>query len=182
MSENPHPERPCRAPIPNWLLLLRPIMILVCFIIGFVAFQRIVIRGTVFDGKTPPAWSKDGIDITTARDAVRRADFPDAQRILKQLIMKQPKHGEAHQMLGRIYLQTGDRKRALEHYEVALSVWPGDRESERAVEMLRAESTGQLDGAVKQSQPVRPESERTSGASGSGRWPHRSAEEHAVHE
>jgi tetratricopeptide (TPR) repeat protein len=168
MSDNPQPERPTRAPTPTWVQLLRPVLVLICFIIGFVAFHRVVIRGTVFDGMTPPAWSKDGIDISTARDAARRADFEEATRILKQLIMKQPNHAEAHQMLGRIYLQTGDRTRALEHYQVALSCWPGDRESERAVEILRVGSFGQ-DGAANRSQPIHLETNGTSWTAGSDR-------------
>lgn len=169
MSDNPQPERPVRATTLTWLQTLRPVLILVCFIIGFVAFRQLVIRGTIFDGKTPPAWSKDGIDISTARDAVRRAEFEEAKRILMQLIMKQPNHAEAHQMLGRIYLQTGDRARALKHYRVALSYWPGDRESERAVEILQAGSSGQQDSTANRSQQIRSETNRMSSVAGSDR-------------
>jgi cytochrome c-type biogenesis protein CcmH/NrfG len=50
-------------------------------------------------------------------------------------------------MLGRIYLQTGDKTRALEHYRMALEYLPGDREAEHAVEELSAETVGQQDGA-----------------------------------
>jgi tetratricopeptide (TPR) repeat protein len=169
MSDHPQSERLSATPPPAWLQILRPVLILACFVLGFVAFERIVIRGTVFDGKTTPRWSEDGIDITSARDAVRRADFDGASRILKQLILKQPNYGEAHQMLARVYLQTGDRQRALEHYKIALSNLPGDRESERAVEMLRADSIGQQDGPANGSQPIRSETNSTSSAAGSRR-------------
>jgi hypothetical protein len=168
MSDDPKTERPSPTPGPVWLQIIRPVLILACCVLGFVAFERIVIRGTVFDGKTTPKWSDDGIDLSSARDAMRRADFDQASRILKQLVLKQPNHGEAHQMLGRICLQTGDRQRALEHYTIALHYLPGDRESERAVELLRTESFSQ-DGAANGSQPIRPETNRTSTAAGSRR-------------
>jgi tetratricopeptide (TPR) repeat protein len=166
MSADPKSERPS-ATTPVWLQILRPVLILVCCVLGFVAFDRIVIRGTVFDGKTTPKWSGDGLDLSTARDAMRRADFEEASRILKQLLLKEPNHGEAHQLLGRIYLQTGDRQRALEHYEMGSRYLPGDRESERALEILRA--LGQQDGPANGSQPIRSVTNRTSSTAGSRR-------------
>jgi len=156
---------------PIWLLIVRPIIILACFVVGCVALRMIVVRGTFMDNETTPKWSEDGIDITTARDAMRRGDFGQASHILKQLLLKQPNHGEAHQMLGRMYLQTGDRSRSLEHYRIALQYLPGNREAEHAVEMLSAESLGQAAGGANGSQPIRSGTNSTSSAAGSRRSP-----------
>jgi len=124
-------------------ILLRPLWILACFVLGFMALDRIVIRGSVFDPSTPSRWSDDGIDIISAREAMRRADFAQAGVILKELIAREPNHGEAHQLLGRLYLQKGQPDLALQHYKTARTYLPGDKESERAVEMLTARSFAQ---------------------------------------
>ena len=170
MSDDPRKDpRTITAPPPTWLLILRPVLILVCFIVGFVALRMIVIRGTFMDTETTAKWSEDRIDLYEARNALQRADFDGATKILNRLIERQPHYAEAHRMLARIYLQREDRQKALKHYEIAQQYWPGDEESRHAVEALRIEGIGQQGGPANGSQPIRSETNSTSEAAGSRR-------------
>lgn len=168
MNDDPRKDpKTSTAPPPAWLLLLRPVLILGCFIVGFVALRMIVIRGTFMDTETTARWSEDRIDLYEARNALQRADFDGATKILNRLIERQPHYAEAHRMLGRIYLQRDDRQKALKHYEIAKRYWPGDEESRQAVEALRTEGDGQLGGPADGSQPSGSETNRKSKPAGS---------------
>jgi tetratricopeptide (TPR) repeat protein len=123
-------------PPPSWVLIVRPFLMLCCFVAGFVAFQKIVIDGSVFDGKTTPAWSNDNIDLYKAREAMRSADFAEAESILLQLIKKQPNFGEAHSMLGHLYLQQDRLDDAERHYHIALDYLPGEDEPAAAIKKI----------------------------------------------
>lgn len=132
--------RPAAPSSPTWLLLVRPVLILVCFILGCVALRVFVIRGSMLDTGASVKMSEDRVDLFEARNAVQRADFDGAIQILNHLLVKQPNYAEAHRMLGRIYLQMGDREKALKHYQASLRYWPGDEESQHAVEALSADT------------------------------------------
>ena len=133
---NEQRESNTTQPAPIWLQILRPILVLGCVIVGFVAFDRIITRGTIFDGETTPRWSDDGIDIYSAREAARSAEFPRAESILKELIHKEPRFGEAHRMLGHIYLQQDRLDVALQHYQIARQYLPGEDEPAAAIELI----------------------------------------------
>jgi DNA-binding SARP family transcriptional activator len=143
-------------------------LILGCFIVGCVALRFIVIRGTFMDTDTTVKWSEDRIDLYEARNAMQKADFDGATRILNRLVERQPHYAEAHRMLGRIYLQRGDRQKAFKHYEIAEQYWPGDEESKHAVAALRTELTGQQGGSANRNQPVQLGTNSTSAPAGSG--------------
>jgi tetratricopeptide (TPR) repeat protein len=115
-------------PPPSWVLILRPFLVLGCFVVGLIAFNKIVIEGSILDGKTMPAWSKDNIDLSNVRKAIRSADFAEAESILLKLIKKQPHFGEAHCMLGRLYLQQDRLDDAMRHYRIAHEYLPGEYE------------------------------------------------------
>jgi len=130
-------------PQPSWVLIIRPFIVLGCFVAGLIAFNQIVIEGSIMDGKTLPAWSKDNIDLNNARNAIHSADFAKAESILQQLINKQPKFGEAHRMLGRIYLQQDRLDDAMRHYRIAREYLPGEHEAITAIEIIEEKRMGQ---------------------------------------
>jgi tetratricopeptide (TPR) repeat protein len=130
-------------PPPSWVLIVRPVLVLGCFVVGLIAFNKIVIEGSVMDGRTVPAWSKDNIDLYSARKAIHSADFAEAESILLQLIKKQSNFGEAHNMLGRLYLQQDRPDDAMRHYRIARDYLPGEDEPANAIEKIEAKMSQQ---------------------------------------
>ena len=137
-------------PPASCVLIVRPFLVLGCFVVGLIALNRIVIEGSIMDGKTMPAWSKDNIDLYNARKAIRSADFAEAESILRQLIKKQSNFGEAHSMLGRLYLQQDRLDDAERHYRIALDYLPGEDEPTAAIEKIKEKRSQQPDRAVTQ--------------------------------
>jgi len=127
----------------SWVLIVRPFLVLGCFLVGFIMFDRIIIQGSLLDGETTPKWSDDGIDLNSARKAICSADFAEAELILLRLVTKQPHFGEAHRMLGRLYLQQDRFDDALRHYRVARYYLPGDGEPAIAIEQITKKTTSQ---------------------------------------
>jgi len=136
-------ERKVILPPPSWVLILRPFLSLCCFFIGLVLFNKIVIDGSILDGETVPAWSRGGVDMFNARKAIRSADFAEAESILLQLITKQPNFGEAHSMLGRLYLQQDRWDDALRHYRIANEYLPGEAEPAAAISKIEEKTSQQ---------------------------------------
>ncbi|MHC4272025.1 MAG: tetratricopeptide repeat protein, partial [Planctomycetota bacterium] len=77
-------------------LYLRPIVILMCCIVGFYAFRVIVLDYIT---------GENDIDVYAASKRMEEGNFEQAEEILIQVLSKQPNYSTANRMLGFLYLQ-----------------------------------------------------------------------------
>lgn len=120
----------------------RPVLILLCFILGFVAFRYIIISGTLLDPKVEPRWTKENDDLLGVRKAMERGDPNEAERVLRKLLEHQPHYGAAHERLGYVLLQKHQLKEALEHYQIAGGYHPDHGEITRAIAIIKRRLAG----------------------------------------
>jgi tetratricopeptide (TPR) repeat protein len=100
----------------------------------------------------------------------RLGDFAKAIQAGEELTRKTPQHPEAHRRLAAVYLAAGRIDKAREHYAEAFRLFPSE-ENERLLVAIdkRIKAEAPNDAAANGSQPVRPETNRTTSAAGSRR-------------
>jgi tetratricopeptide (TPR) repeat protein len=155
--------------ITKWSFIAMAVIIPAMIVFGIIIVKREA--ASVEDTLSPqkpekPAWS----DVDWK---IRHADLDEAIRIGEELIQETPQYPEGHQRLALAYLAAGKTEQARQHYAQAFQLFPSE-ENERlliAIDKRIKEGNPQPDGAAKGSQPVRPETNRTSSAAGSHPWP-----------
>lgn len=130
-------SQPVRQPS-RW----RPLIILGCWVVGFVAFRFIIIEGTIFDQNFKPAWMQPSDDLFDVRKALDKADFNEAERILGKLLERQPRYGAAHERLGYVLLQKDQLEEALQHYRLAADYQPDKGEIASAIAIIKRRLSG----------------------------------------
>jgi tetratricopeptide (TPR) repeat protein len=153
--------------ITKWSFIVMAIILPAMIVFGIVIVKREA--ASLEDTSSPqkpetPAWS----DVDWK---MRHAELDEAIRIGEELIEKSPQYLEGHQRLASAYLAAGKIEWARQHYEQAFHLFPSE-ENERlliAIDKRIKEVNPQPDGATNRSQPVRPGTNQTSTAAGSGR-------------
>ena len=111
----------------------RPVFILLCCIIGFVAFRMIIIDKIM---------DRDLIDIYTARNKMEEGNFKEAKEILDQVLDKEPNYSLANRRLGFLYLQQDELEKALACYQKALKYSTDREEIESTIGLIKKRMEG----------------------------------------
>ena len=114
----------------------RPAVVLLCCIIGFVAFRIAVIDRMM---------SRDRVDIYTAKQRMEEGNFREAKEILDQVLNKQPNYSSANRMLGFLYLQQDELEKALACYHKALKYSPDSEKIESTIRLIKGRMEGQYE-------------------------------------
>ena len=68
---------------------------------------------------------------------IESGNLDEAFRLFQELMLTDPRNASVHDGLGAIYLKRGERVRAKEEFEQALSLNPGDGYAQRALQWLK---------------------------------------------
>jgi len=153
--------------ITKWSFIVMAVLIPAMIVFGIVIVKREA--ASMEDTLSPqkperPTWS----DVDWK---VRHIDIDEAIRIGEELIQKTPQYPEGHQRLAWAYLAAGKTEQARQHYAQAFQLFPSEENQKLliAIDKRIKEGNPQPDGAVKRSEPIGSETNRTSPAAGSRR-------------
>ena len=126
-------EKEKRSPVH---LYTRPIIILLCCVIGFLAFKMLIIESIV---------NSDRVYIYTAKLRMGEGNFNEAKEILDQVLAKEPNYSAANRTLGFLYLQQDELEKALACYQKAMKYSPDRKEIESTIRLIKGRMEGKYE-------------------------------------
>lgn len=148
----------------KWSLIFVAVFIPVLIVFAVLMDRRL-------DAKLEAVASGETLDWYDVDQNVRRGDFDKAIQLGEKLIQKTPQYPEAHRRLAGAYLAAGTVEEAKKHFEEAFRLFPSEENEKLVVAIGKRNEAGNPPpgGPTNGSQPIRPETNRTSSAAGSRR-------------
>ena len=115
----------------------------VCFIIRAIALILMCRDIEAYNRELEQQQEARNADIFSAREHVWAGDFQKAKKILILIIDKQPNYSTANELLGFIYLQQDNLKKALLHYRNALPYTKDTQKVNNAIDLINERMTNE---------------------------------------
>ncbi len=116
---------------------------LVCFMIGVIVLILMFRDIEAHNRDAEQQQEARKVDIFSARLHVWGGDFQKAKKILVLILHKQPNYSTANEMLGFVYLQQDNLKKALHHYQKALPYSKDTQKVNNAIELIKERMTNE---------------------------------------